>query len=109
MPHEPKHFVVTDPTGYDGDPFEVAERAVRHAGATAAIYRNALLAAKPMVRNAEMDRQIHATGAADAEAFDESALAKRLDALVAEAEAAVRTCTLLSRAAGFDPKHPPKE
>ena len=109
MPQETKHFTVSDPTTFDGDPFEVAERAMRQAGAVAGVLRDALEGAYGMVQNAEMERQIYATGDADVKAFEKSPQARRLGVLIDESEAIVKACAVMARAAGFNPKHPPKE
>ncbi len=109
MPKNPKTFTVADPALFDGDPFEVAQRAVEQASAVAAIFRGTLEGAFPMLRSAEMERQIYATGKADAEAFDQQAQAKIIGAMVRDVAEAERRLSLLAKAAGFNPRHPPKE
>jgi hypothetical protein len=109
MPKEPKTFTVADPATFDGDPFEVAQRAMEQARAVAGIFRFALEGALPMLRSAEMERQIYATGEADAEAFDTHAQARMIGAMVQDCAEVERMCGLLAKAAGFNPRHPPKE
>lgn len=109
MPKEPKTFTVADPATFDGDPFEVADRALKQAGAVAVVLRDALAGSRNMMRSAEMERQIYADGKADAEAFDESAQARILAGLMESAEQIDRGCKLLAKAASFNPRHPPKE
>jgi hypothetical protein len=84
MPREPRTFTVADPTTFDGDPFEVAERALRQAGAVAFVLSEAIEDARGMVANAEMERQIYANGEANIEAFDNGPQARKLTALATE-------------------------
>lgn len=109
MPKNPRTFTVADPATFDGDPFEVAERAVKQAGAVAAILRSTLNDARGMLRNAEMERQIYAEGEADAEAFDTGPQNRILDSLIANTDGTIKGAELLAKAAAFNPRHPPKE
>ena len=109
MPKDPKHFVVSDPATFDGNPYEVAERAMKQSGAVASVLDWTLDVAHNMLRSAEMERQIHETGHADAGAWDESAQARLLAKLREEAQKIEKMCATLEKAASFDPKHPPKE
>jgi hypothetical protein len=109
MPREPKRFVVADPATFDGNPYEVADRALAQAAAVADVLTDALESAYPMLRSAEFERQLHSVGECSDEAFENSALAKRFNALHASIGDAKRTLRILRRAASFDPKHPPKE
>lgn len=109
MPKNPKTFTVADPATFDGDPFEVAERAVKQAGAVAGILRDTLNEARNMLRNAEMERQIYANGKADAEAFDTGPQNGILDSLIRNTDGTIKGTELLAKAAAFNPRHPPKE
>lgn len=104
--NDTQQFAIADPRSFDGDPFEVASRAVRQAEAVAAILATALDGAHVMARNAELERQLIANGDCDAVAWDESAQNQKWDS-VEEAVAAVRKdLATLSKAAGFNPKAP---
>lgn len=109
MPERPKTFAISDPASFDGDSYEVAERSMRQAGAVAGLLMETLQGARKMVRNAELERQIHANGEADALAFDASPQGRTLDAMIIDAENAIKRCAILARAAAYDPKHPPKK
>ncbi len=109
MPHTAKTFTVVDPTSLDGDCFEVAERALRQSAAVADVLLSTLPGARAMARNADMERQLYATGECDAAEFEDTAQARRLDAVavaVRDAEAALGG---LATAAGYNPRNPPKE
>ena len=109
MSEKVKTFAVAPPNSFDGTVFEVADRSVKQAGAVAGVLRESLTGALPMIANAEMERQLYASGEADYKAFEGSALGKQFAVLIAQAEAIERKCAVLARAASFDPKHPPKE
>lgn len=99
-------FVVADPREFDGDPFDVAERAVLQAGAVARVLKQALDGARLMARNAEMERQLMGGGDPDPLAFEQGAQGKRLRLLQEQAGAAEKQLTVLARAAGYNPKRP---
>lgn len=63
-----------------------------------------------MARNAELERQLQATGECSCEAWEarEHPQAKRFAALLSEAEASAKALEILSRAAGYNPRKPPK-
>lgn len=104
-------FTVADPRQFDGDPFEVAERACAQAQAVARVLASCVTGAEVMARNAELTRNLAETrDDARATEWDSSAQAQKFRALAEEAESAERTLGQLSRAAGFNPKTPlPKE
>lgn len=101
-------FVVADPKNMDGNPYDVAERALRQSAAVASILEETLTAARTMTRNAEMERQLSLTGECSAADFEDSAIARRLDKVRENTASAIRDLELLAQAAGFDPKNPPK-
>lgn len=98
------HFTVVDPGTFDGDPFEVAERAVRQAGAVAEVLVQTLEGTLIMARNAELERQLIANDECSVLAWENSAQARKLDAALEDAERVVKDCKLLAQAAGFNPK-----
>lgn len=97
-------FTVTDPRTLDGDPFEVAGMSIAQAKGLLALLRESLLAARVMARNAEMERQLLATGTCDAAAFEETAQASQLDAIVALLNDSERKLTALEAAASYNPR-----
>jgi hypothetical protein len=109
MPREPKTFTVADPATFDGNPYEVADRALAQAGAVADVLTHALETAYPMLRTAEFERQLHANSECSDEDFEKSALAKRFNEVGITVAGIKHTLNVLRRAASFDPKHPPKE
>jgi hypothetical protein len=97
-------LVVTNPTEYDGDPYEVAERAVGQSLGVARSYLATLESARLMARNAELERQLVRDGSCDAVAWEDGAEGKRYAKLIEQTAAHVRTLALLERVAGFNPK-----
>jgi hypothetical protein len=101
-----QQFTVADPRTFDGDPYEVAERAVRQAAAVAAILKQAIDSAYLMARNAQMERDLVASGECDAYAYDESAEGRRFATIKAEVENVESRLKPLTRAVGYNPKQP---
>ncbi len=108
MTQNTRTFTVVDPTTFDGDCFEVAERAVRQAAAVVEVLGAMLPGVRSMVRNAEMERQLYATGECSAAEFDATALARKLDAAMASVDALSKALALTARASGYNPRNPPK-
>lgn len=104
-------FTVADPKEFDGDPFEVAERACAQAAAIAKILEASVKAAESMALNAQMTRNLQETPAnARAEEWPESVYAKRLQEALKAAAGIEKVMTQVGRAAGFNPKAPlPKD
>jgi hypothetical protein len=101
---EPFTFVVTDPRTYDGDPYEVAERATRQAEAVATILAKCVADATVMARNAQMERELSATGECDAAGFEESPQGGRYVKVLESATYCKDQLKILTKAAGFNPK-----
>ncbi len=100
-------FVVGDPRHFDGDPFEVAERACEQAAAVARVLAGAIRMAELMARNAEMTRNLQVTkDDAGAARWDPSPQAQRFREHAEAADNAERVLRQLSKAAGFNPKAP---
>lgn len=97
-------LVVTNPTNYDGDPFEVADRAVRQAAALARAYVAAVESARLMARNSELERQLMRDGACDAVGWEDTVEGKRYAKLIEQGRTHVRTLDILVKVAGFNPK-----
>jgi hypothetical protein len=95
-------FTVTDPRYFDGDPYQVAERALEQCAAVAAILRRCVEQAEIMARNAELERAEDMDAAA--REWPESLQGKRLAEIKATSERFERQLALLARAASFNPK-----
>jgi hypothetical protein len=108
MTHEPQTFTVVDPRTFDGNPYEVAARAVQQAESVAHILAVCLETATIMGRNAEMSRQEHATGDPQAAAWEDSAYGRKFARAHADCKKIERELELLRQAVGYDPKNPPK-
>lgn len=109
MTHEPKNFTITDPREFDGDPFEVADRAVAQLSALAGLTRDAVDAARLMARNAELERQCQRDEALDAPGWPDSAEGRRWQRVEDALEAVSTDLGVLRRVAAFNPKRPPRE
>lgn len=99
-------FTLADPRTFDGDPYEVAERAVRQAAAVAHLLVDAIESAYVMARNAQLERELHASGECDATAYLPSAEGMRWTQTLKTAQAAEKNLAILAMAAGFNPKAP---
>jgi len=99
-------FTLVDPRSLDGDPFDVAERAVRQAEALTRLLAQSINGARLMARNAQLERELLQTGECDAPAYDLSAEGRSFDALSDTVKEIERKLGVLARAAGFNPKAP---
>lgn len=97
-------FAIADPRTFDGDPYEVAERAALQAAALGRLLRLTTETARLMVRNADLERQLALDGDCDAAAFEEGAVARKIDAVIEAASEAEKQLTLVARAAAYNPK-----
>lgn len=88
----------------DGNPFEVAERAVRQAQAMAQLLIVTLSGANVMARNAEMERDLMRSGECDAKLWPETAQGRRYAALLEDARTMEKALGALTLAAGYNPK-----
>ncbi len=111
MTQKTKTFTVADPLQFDGDPFDVAERACAQASAVARILADTLASAGTMARNAQLTRNLQDTpNDARAHEWEDSPQSKRFVALHKQAKEIEQALDQLSRAASFNPKAPiPKE
>lgn len=99
-------FTITDPRHYDGDPFEVAERAARQAEAMAAVLDKCLRDARVMARNAQAERDLLTTGECDMPGYEDTAEARRFDSLLDRVSGVQKDLQILSRAVSFNPRRP---
>ena len=97
-------FTLADPRSFDGDPYEVAERAVRQAEAVARVLVQTIDGARLMARNAQLERELAMTGECDAVAYDESAEGRRFDSIKEAIEECQRKLKPLAAAVRFDPR-----
>lgn len=109
-PYTPRTFTVADPRTFDGDPYEVAERAMRQAHGVAVILDDMLDAAYRMARNAEMERAFAAHEEPKGSDFNSTPLGRRLVQTTEEVAAIRSALRSLAVAAGYNPRAPiPKE
>lgn len=101
-------FTAIDPRNFDGDCFEVAEKALRQSAAIARVLAASLKGARSMALNAELERQLQATEECHVAAFEASAQARRIDAAREQAEAMEKSLNALAVAAGYNPRKPVK-
>lgn len=105
MTPKPMHFTVVDPRTFEGDPFEVAERACLQAQAVARILSASIEPAHHMARNAQLSRNLQDTpNDARASEWEDSAQSRQFARLHAEAKKIERQLGQLAKAAAFDPK-----
>ena len=107
--HDTRTFTVANPRDFDGNPFEVAERAVAQLEGLIAILAEAIPPAELMARNAEMTRRMDAGEEPEGDRWVETPQGRywvRLATNVASLRAQLR---VIKAAAGYDPRHPPKE
>ena len=97
-------FAVADPRTFDGNPYEVAERAARQVEALARLTRQSAETARLMIRNADLERQLALDGACSAEAFEDGALARKVDKVIEDAGDAEKAMKLVATAVAFNPK-----
>lgn len=102
-----KHLAVIDPRTLDGDPFTVAQKAAEQAAALAKIAAEQIGLAHLMARNSHMERELQ-DGPIDPNGWENGPYEPKWSAAEADVRAVSQTLVVLGRAAGFDPKHPPK-
>lgn len=105
---ELKTFTIAHPRDFDGNPFEVASRAVAQVAGVVHLAREAVGAAELMARNAEMTRRIDLGGQPEGDKWTETPQGRNWQALRDELDAVEKRLRTMKMAAGFDPKHPPR-
>jgi hypothetical protein len=104
-----QHIAITDPREFEGDPYQVAERAIQQTRALTKLVRENVEAVNLMARNAELERQL-AFGVegqelrAAAAAWPESPQGRKIAALLDALEQTESTLAPLEKAAAFNPK-----
>lgn len=104
MPHEPKHFTVLDPRSFDGNCFDVSERAVGQTKALLQLTLDSLDGARLFARNAELERQLYRKEDPDAVGWLDTAEGKRWERLEATLRQAADELSVLQRVAAFNPR-----
>lgn len=104
MSHLNKQFAVADPRTFEGDPYEVADRAVRQAASLFFLAQQATQAARIMVRNAHLERQLAFEQECDPDEFEDSLVAKKIDTAISDTDATVKALEAVAKAAAFNPK-----
>lgn len=107
MPHEPQKFVVTDPRSFDGNVYEVAQRAVAQLRALERLIELSLLPAEIMARNAELERQMTDGGEPDAPSWADSPQGRMFARIREQNQRVIKALDSLERAVSYDPRHPP--
>lgn len=106
MTHQTQTFSIADPRTFDGDPFEVADRAVAQAEGLAKLLERAIEDARVMARNAEMERELMRNDEPAPIRWEDGPHGKRFENIRDRAQASVRELGVLRKAAGFNPKRP---
>lgn len=101
-------FTVGDPRLFDGDPFDVVERAIAQTEAVAEILAVCIEDANKMARNAEMERQLLGGAEADALSWPDSVQGRKFAAALEAAGTITKQLSILRKAASFNPRRPPK-
>lgn len=104
MTHLPKQFFIVDPRTFEGDPFEVAERAAEQAAGLVRLADQATEAAELMARNAEMERDLILSGDCDAATWPTTPQGKHWTGVRESLGACAVRLKLLTKAAAFNPK-----
>jgi hypothetical protein len=100
---------VADPRTFDGDPYEVAERAVRQLAAILALAESMFEATDKMARNAEMERAFAAHEDPKGSEWRSTPLGRRIDAIDSSNTENRIALEKLAVAAGYNPKAATKE
>jgi hypothetical protein len=110
MTQNDKTFTIVDPRTFDGDPYDVAARAVLQAEAVTRIAAGCVEQAATMARNAQLERNLYTTKGEDAKAseWEDSAQSRQFSKVHIAIKGAQRALIQLSKAAAYDPKNPPK-
>lgn len=105
---DPIDITVTDPRTFDGNPYEVAARAVAQAEGVLAAGQTATDVAFLMARNADMERNMALGMPPAGSAYSEGPQGRKFVEVQEALTAARKSLGVLKAAVAFDPKHPPK-
>lgn len=109
MTAEHETLTYTDPRFIDGDPFEVADKALAQVEDIAKLLERAAGDAFVMARNAEQERMLYAAPDKVPVIDRPTAVLSRISTFCSRAADTVREIEPVRRAARFNPRHPPKE
>lgn len=105
---KPMTFTVADPRTFEGDPYEVAERALKQAAATAAILEKMLDGADRMARNAEMERAFANQEEPKGSEWRSTPQGRQVKSVMEATAAIKKRLAALAVAAAYNPKKPPR-
>jgi hypothetical protein len=99
-------FVVQDPRQFDGDPYQVAERAIQQLRGVLEQFEALLPATVLMVRNADLERTLALGNALGdvAKEWPESPQGRKLTEIEDQIAAVQKTLTRLQAAAAWNPR-----
>lgn len=106
MTQQTQSFTIADPRTFDGDPFEVADRAVAQAEGLAKLLQRATDDALVMARNAEMERELMRGEEPRPLTWEEGPHGRRFQQVKDDIDTAISQLGVLRKAAGFNPKRP---
>jgi hypothetical protein len=109
LSHTARSFTITDPRTFDGNPFEVAQRSALQSAAIAKLLGGTFEGVRLMVRNAELERQLQSGEQPDPKQWEDGPQGTALTKMADDVSSLTKKLEAVARAAGFDPKHPPKE
>jgi len=110
---DPLVFTVTDPRTFDGDPYDVAARAMTQVRGIVRVLQTALAPAEVMMRNAQMERQLYHSDGDNAKAseWEDSPEGRQLKQVVEavqllaeDASEIERRLGNLAKAGAYDPR-----
>jgi hypothetical protein len=102
-------FTVVDPRTMDGNPYEVAERAIKQMAGVASVLKAMVDATEKMARNAEMERAFANRQEPQGSEWPNTPQGKAWARLDTDVTIIIQALNTLGTAAAYDPKRPPKE
>lgn len=103
-----KRLVIADPRSYDGDPYQVAERAVQQLRGIVLTFQEVLDPTRLMARNAELERLLATKTEQDelrekAHAWDEGPQGRQFQELSDQIAGIDKKLAVLERAVAYNP------
>jgi hypothetical protein len=106
--YHPTDITFTDPRTFDGNPYDVAERAIAQCEGILELYAQALTAAFLMARNADMERNLALRLPPAGSSYWKGPQGRQFEKLTTHGEESLRILGALKTAVAYDPKHPPR-
>jgi hypothetical protein len=103
-----QRFTVVDPRAMDGNPYEVGARGIAQLRGILRIAELSLPAVELMARNAELERQMVDGDEPDAISWPASPQGRKFERIKLDLARMSTELSVLERAAGYDPKNPPR-